>query len=101
MSEQEYLVTINVLPLLEESIVDCLLAIDGVDGFSSFDVNAHTTDHLSLSLAEQVAGRQKKIRFQVYVPEQHMRLLIDQLKQNFAGSGIQYWVQNILEMGII
>lgn len=101
MSEQEFKVTINVLPLLEETIVDCLLAIEGINGFSSFEVNAHTTEHQAMSLADQVAGRQKKIRFQVYVPEQQMHLLINHLKQNFTGSGIQFWVENVLEMGTI
>jgi len=33
MSGQEFLVTINVPPLLEEAVVDCLLAIDAADGF--------------------------------------------------------------------
>lgn len=101
MSEQEYLVTINVPPILEEAVVDCLLAIESADGFSSLAVNAHTSEHQNLSLAEQVAGRQKQIRFQMYIPEQQLGVLIRQLKHCFSGSGIHYWVLPVLESGVI
>ena len=101
MSGQEYLVTINVPPLLEEAVVDCLLAIETADGFSSLVVNAHTSEHEGLSLAEQVAGRQRQIRFQMYLPEQQLSVLIQQLKHCFAGSGIHYWVLPVLESGYI
>ena len=101
MSEQEYLVTINAPPILEEAVVDCLLSVDVADGFSSLAVYAHTSDHKDLSLAEQVTGRQKQIRFQMYIPQQQLSDLLAQLKHCFAGSGIQYWVLPVLESGRI
>jgi len=101
MSGQQFLVTINVPPLLEEAVVDCLLAIESADGFSSLVVSAHGSEHDTLSLAEQVAGRKKQIRFQMYVPEQQLEVLINQLKQNFSGAGIHYWVMPVLESGSI
>ena len=101
MSGQEYLVTINVPPLLEEAVVDCLLAIESADGFSSLTVNAHVNDHTHMSLAEQVAGTQRQMRFQMYLPEQQLSVLIQQLKQHFSGSGIHYWVLPVLESGYI
>ena len=101
MSGQEYLLSINVPPLLEEAVVDCLLAIEAADGFSSLMVNAHTSDHENMSLAEQVAGRQKQIRFQMYLPEQQLGVLLQQLKHCFSGSGIHYWVLPVLESGSI
>ncbi len=100
MSDQEYLVTINVPVLLEEAMVDCLLSIDS-DGFSSLTVNAHSSRHEHLSLAEQVAGRQKQIRFQMYISEKQLTGLIEQLRKEFPESGIQYWVLPVLESGII
>ncbi len=100
MNIQEYLLTINVPPLLEEAMVDCLLSIES-DGFSSLTVNAHASDHRHLSLAEQVSGRQKQIRFQMYVSEQQMTELIGLLKQNFSGGNIHYWVLPVLQSGYI
>jgi len=54
-----------------------------------------------LSKSEQVTGRQKEIRFQVYVPEHALSELLEQLRQEFTGLGIQYWVLPVIENGII
>ena len=100
MNIQEYLLTLNVPPLLEEAMVDCLLSIES-DGFSSLIVNAHGSDHQHLSLAEQVSGRQKQVRFQMYVSEQQLSELIELLKKNFSGGNIHYWVMPVLQSGSI
>ena len=100
MSEQEILVSINVPPILEEDFVDCLLAIDTIEGFSTTVVNAHNCcEHEKMSLAEQVAGRQKQVNFRVYIVEQHCAHLIQQLKACFSGTGIQYWVLPVIAKG--
>ncbi|SJM94245.1 conserved hypothetical protein [Crenothrix polyspora] len=101
MNNKEYLVTLNVPPGLEELVVDCLLLLESEHGFSSFPVNAHHHENKGLSLAEQVSGRQKKIRFQMYVAEQALPILLAQLRQEFSGAGIQYWVLPVLENGVI
>lgn len=100
MTEQ-CLVTINVPPSLEEAVVDCLLTFEWELGFSSFPVSAH--DHLNkgLSLAEQVTGRQKKIRFQMYIEKPKISALLNKLQTEFPDSGIRYWVMPVLENGII
>lgn len=101
MNVTEYLVTLNVPSALEEEIVDCLLTLESEHGFSSFPVYSHDHRNIGLSLAEQVTGRQKKVRFQMYVPEQWLVALLDQLKGEFAGSGIRYWVMPVVESGVI
>ena len=101
MSCKEYLVTLNIPPSLEELMVDSLLLLETEHGFSSFPVNAHHHVNKGLSLAEQVTGRQKRIRFQMYVPVQDLPALLEQLRQEFSGSGIQYWVLPVIENGVI
>jgi hypothetical protein len=101
MNCTEYLVTLNIPPSLEEMMVDSLLLLETEHGFSSFPVNAHHHENLGLSLAEQVTGRQKRIRFQMYVPVQKLPELLEQLRQEFSGSGIQYWVLPVIENGVI
>ncbi len=98
---QDYLITINVPPSLEESLVDCLLTFESATGFSSFNINAHDHINEGYSLAEQVTGRQNKIRFQMYVSEQDMLTLLVKLKDNYSGAGIQYWVLPIVDSGYI
>jgi hypothetical protein len=101
MSSKEYLITLNIPPSLEEMMVDSLLMLEAEHGFSSFQVNAHHHENKGLSLAEQVTGRQKRIRFQMYVPEQELSALLELLRQEFSGSGIQYWVLPVIEHGFI
>ena len=101
MNCTEYLVTLNIPPSLEELMVDSLLLLETEHGFSSFPVNAHHHENLGLSLAEQVTGRQRRIRFQMYVPVDELPVLLAQLRQDFSGSGIQYWVLPVIENGVI
>ncbi|CAG1771395.1 hypothetical protein BAC3_01784 [uncultured bacterium] len=100
-SQKEYLVTLNVPPSLEEAIVDSLLMMEEELGFSSFTVNAHHHENKGLSLAEQVTGRQKQLRFQMYIDKSALDKLVEHLKQEFSGSGIQYWVLPIIDNGVI
>ena len=101
MNCTEYLVTLNIPPSLEGIMVDSLLMLEAEHGFSSFPVYAHHHDNKGLSLAEQVTGRQKRTRFQMYVPVQELPALLAQLRSEFAGSGIQYWVLPVIENGVI
>ena len=98
---QEYLVTINAPPSLEETLVDCLLDFQAEDGFSSFFVSGHDHRHDGLSLAEQVTGRKKQIRFQMYVLAEGLPLLLAKLKDMFKDSGIHYWVTPVIESGYL
>lgn len=101
MDNEEFLITLNVPPSLEDSIVDCLLTFEAELGFSSFQVSAHDHKHEGLSVAEQVTGRQQKTRFQMYVARQDLSALIDRIKTDFSGSGIHYWVMPVISKGII
>lgn len=97
MSHETFLVTINVPPSLEEAMVDCLLTFETAQGFSSFPVSAHDHRNQGLSLAEQVTGRQRKIRFQMYIDKEHVSALLTKIKADFTGSGLHYWVVPVLE----
>ena len=101
MSNQQYLITLNVPQSLEEALVDCLLTLESEHGFSSFPVNAHDHRNEGLSLAEQVTGRQQKMRFQMYIPEQELSVFLAQLRADFSGAGINYWVLPVIESGAI
>ncbi len=101
MSDQEFLVTLNVPPALEEAMVDCLLTFESEHGFSSLEVNAHDHRNEGLSLAEQVTGRQKKIRFQMYIEQKALPLLLERLKSEFSGAGIHYWVLPVIKNGFL
>lgn len=95
--KKDRLVILNVASALEEAVVDCLLTLESENGFSSFPVNVHHHENKGLSLAEQVSGRQKQVCFQIHVDEAGSKLLLERLKEEFAGAGIQYSVVPVLE----
>jgi hypothetical protein len=101
MSHKEFLVTLNAPTGLKEAIVDCLLTFESEHGFSSFPVYAHDHRNEGLSLAEQVSGRQKRLRFQMYVEEEMLTALLSQLREEFSGAGLRYWVTPVIENGLI
>lgn len=101
MTHDTYLITINVNPALEEAMVDCLLTFETAQGFSSLAVNAHDHRNQGLSVAEQVTGRQRKIRFQMYIDKNDVSSFLTKIKANFAGTGLHYWVVPVLEHGEI
>ena len=99
MTHDSYLITINVSPALEEAMVDCLLTFETSQGFSSFPVNAHDHRNQGLSIAEQVTGRQRKMRFQMYIGKDHVSALLSKIKSDFTGTGLHYWIVPVLEHG--
>jgi len=101
MDNEEFLITLNVPPSIEEAIVDCLLSFEAEHGFSSFPVSAHNHKNEGLSIAEQVTGRQQQIRFQMYIEKKDLSALLNRLKTEFSGSGIHYWVLPVIDKGII
>jgi len=101
MTHQDYWITFNVPLSLEEAFVDCLLLFESKHGFNSVPVNDHHHQSQGLSLAEQVRGRQKKIRFQIVVNADELSQLLIQIKKDFAEAGIQYWVVPVIERGFI
>jgi hypothetical protein len=92
-----YLLTLIAPPRLEEPLVDWLLAFEY--GFSSFPVNGHTSRQEGLTLAEQVSGRKRHVRFDMHLPETEWGSLVERLRRDFAGTGIHYWISPVTAQG--
>lgn len=101
MTHADYLITLHVPPSLEDAVVDCLLSFETTHGFSSFTVNAHHHSNHGSSLAELVSGRQGKISFQMYIQKNDIATVLNQLKTEFTGAGLHYWVTPVIEQGRI
>lgn len=96
-----YLVTLTAAPSLEETLVDWLLSHEGRYGFTSFPVAGHASRHQGLSLEEQVAGRKKRVCFEIHVHKEDLADLLTGLKQDFANTGLHYWLSPLLECGTL
>lgn len=99
MTHSMFLITLNVPVTLEDMMVDCLLAFENAQGFSSFAINAHDHRNRGLTREEQVTGRQRKVRFQMYIDKDSVPILLGRIKTEFAGTGVHYWVVPVLEHG--
>jgi hypothetical protein len=94
---EQCLLTIIAAPAVEETLVDWLLEREELSGFSSLPIDGHGSRASDMSLAEQVAGRQRKIMFYVHSECDRVRSVIDDLKHDFSGAGLHYWVMPLTE----
>lgn len=99
--QQDILLTIIAPPGLEEALVDWLLEIEPDRGFSSSYLSGHSSRHAGLTLAEQVSGRKKQVRFEMHLPEPRCRLLIERLMSDFRGADLHYWMSEVMVQGRI
>jgi hypothetical protein len=93
------LFTLTAPPSLEEPLVDWLLQFAPEHGFTSFPAFGHSSRHQGLSLAEQVSGRKKQVRFELRLPSAELASLVERLQQDFAGTGLHYWITPVLGHG--
>lgn len=93
----EYLLAIVCKPAQEELLIDWLLTREGLTGFSSMPMNGHGLRGAQLSLSEQVTGRQAHLLFQLHAGLAVLKAVITGLKQDFAGTGLHYWLMPLLE----
>lgn len=87
-------------PSLEETLVDFLLEREGFSGFSLHHIDGSPA-HGALTLAEQVTGRKHQVMFQVHAAFADTRDLVAQVRENFRGAGLHYWIAPLIEAGPI
>ncbi|WP_374961676.1 DUF3240 family protein [Spongiibacter tropicus] len=91
MSKQRLILTIA--PSLEDELVDYLVSLETVGGFTSYPVRGYG-EKRQLSIAEQVTGRQKRVQFELILPAEAIPPLLDGLREQ-VGSEIFYWYQDV------
>ncbi len=93
------LLSIVISPAIEDTIVDWLLDRNEISGFTSSPIYGHGSSAHSLSIQEQVAGRKKQVLFQIHMPSAQAQAVLKDLKQEFQGSGIHYWIMPLSDAG--
>jgi len=92
-------VVINVAPAAEERVVDWLLERSPNGGFTTYAVHGHGSSPETLSVAEQVIGRQKRIEFRAELPAHALDDFLAELMAAFDGSDAYYFVFPVLRSG--
>lgn len=93
------LLVLNLPPELEEDLVDYLLGLEGVGGFTSFRVHGHG-EHSALSVAEQVTGRRARLRYEIVLAEEQVPGVLAGLATQVGGD-IIHWQQPVHNFGRI
>jgi len=94
-----HLLVMNTPPELEDEMVDYLLSLEAVSGFTSYQVRGHG-EQKRWSLAEQVTGRKKRIQFELILPAANATTVLAGLQESVGGD-IFYWQQEIHASGHI
>lgn len=93
------LLVLNINPELEEDLVDYLLGLDGIGGFTSYGVLGHGAG-TELSLAEQVSGRRKRLQIELMLSQDQATRVVAGLAGNVGGD-IVWWEQAVTRSGRI
>ncbi len=93
------MLVLNIPIEIEEDLVDYLLSLEGIGGFTSFRVQGHG-EHSDLSVAEQVTGRRTRLRYEIVLDEALVSDVVKGLADG-VGSDIIYWQQPVTNFGRI
>lgn len=93
------LLVVIVSPAMENAMVDWLLEREDIPGFTSIPVYGHGASADSMTAAEQVAGRQRRVMFQLQLARAATDAVIAELHTAFGGSGMHYWLVPVLASG--
>jgi nitrogen regulatory protein PII len=93
------LLILNTRPELEEDLVDYLLSLSCVSGFTSYPVRGHG-HHQNLSVAEQVSGRRKRLQVELMLEEDAVPTVLSGLVEN-VGRDINWWRMPVMDSGML
>jgi hypothetical protein len=91
------LLTLNIASELEDDLVDYLLELECISGFTSWPVRGHGR-YGALTLAEQVSGRRKSIRVEILLDDSAVDGVLAGLSEN-VGRDIHWWQHSVSRSG--
>lgn len=100
-NKDRHLMTIVISPDIEDVVTDWLLTRPEVTSFNSYQVKSYRKTHHDYSLTELVTGWKKKIAIRVLFPIDLIPVVIEDLKKDFAHSGIYYRITPFVDEGVI
>jgi len=93
------LVVLNVVPGMEDAVVDWLLGRKVHTGFTSNIVYGHSSEHEELSATEQVSGRQRRAQFEIHMDRASVRDFVSEAKATFGAADIHCIVLPVIAAG--
>ncbi|EIC21776.1 Protein of unknown function (DUF3240) [Thiorhodovibrio frisius] len=93
------LLSLIVAPEAEEAVAAWLLDDETIPGFSSTPIAGHGSSESSMTLAEQVAGRRRRVMFFTHLEQSVAERVLERLREDFPGADIHYWIAPVLVAG--
>lgn len=87
--------------MLEEKLLDMLLISPEITMFTSSQTAAHGLSHARLNASEQVLGRAFVTQVQVLLLLKDQTAILAKIGQQFAGTGLRYWMTPVIAAGEI
>ena len=87
----DFCLTLICPPMVEEKMLDVLLANAGSEVFTSTPTHSHGSGQERLSATEQVMGRSRAMQINVLLTADELGQLRGLLRRDFAGTGVRYW----------
>lgn len=100
-SGNELCITLLCPNAVKEKLLDLLLMSPNMTVFTSTATSAHGLAHAALGQTEQVLGRAHALQVQAIFSAADKTVLLEALRQQFAGVGLRYWVTPVIEAGEI
>ena len=100
MSNSQVMLTLVGAPSLAHDLVDFLLE-NTEGGYLSIRGAGHGTHEVHMSIVEQVAGRQSRDVYQIHLDQEAVQRLLEQLRVQFAGAGLHWWLSPVIDSGSI
>lgn len=84
---------------LHDEMVDTLMALDSISGFTVQAAGGFSREHSRFSLAEQVEGSRRLSRFEVLHESSARPALLSALAPVAGRERLRYWVVPVIEQG--
>jgi hypothetical protein len=101
MTGDDCLLQLIIDPALEDALTDWLLDLEDIQGFSSVAASGHGASPHSMTLAEQVSGRQRRTLFMLNLPRERAAWLLERFHAAFPDSGAHFWILPVLDSGTL
>ncbi len=84
---------------IKDDLVDRLMALDIISGFSLTVIDGYSREHSHYSIDEQVEGYRRYFRFEVLHQQEQELSILQALEQTCAPARARYWVQSVSRIG--
>lgn len=96
------MLTIIIPTTLEDVVIDWMLEqseIVGFTGFNSSSIYGHGSEETSLSIAERVVGKSRRVMLQTHITESDAKRVLSKLKKEFPSKDIHYMIRPLIDAG--